>query len=259
MKALKIIGILIIILAAAIAGIAYYGYQNSGALIKDAVEKYGSEAIGTQVSLNTAKLNFDKDMNSSLKLSGLTVANPSGFSSDHALQLNEISVQLQPKSQTKELVIIDKILMSGAHIIAEEKNLNTTNLTTLADNLSQESSSTSQTSTNSSSSATPNLIVKSFEFNNATVDLISEQLGNQTVKMPNFSVKNLGGSKGLPPEALATALMDEILDQATSAVKKETRNAAKEKVRSELKDKLNEKLSDEDKEKLEGLKSLFKR
>ncbi|MGH1471852.1 MAG: hypothetical protein ACRBCS_11700 [Cellvibrionaceae bacterium] len=258
MKALKIIGILFIILVAAVAGIAYYGYQNSGALIKDAVEKYGSEAIGTRVSLDTAKLNFDKDMNSSLKLSGLTVANPNGFSSDHALRLGEISVQLQPKSQAKELIIIDKILMFGAHLIAEEKNLNTTNLTTLADNLSQDGSASSQTET-APSSTTPNLIVKSFEFNNATVDLISEQLGNQTIKMPSFSVKNLGGSKGLPPEELATALLDEILDQATTAVKKETRSAAKQKVRSELKDKINEKLSDDDKEKLESLKSLFNR
>lgn len=258
MKILKIFGILVFILIAAAAGLIYYGYQNSGALIKDAVEQYGSEAVGTKVSLDTAKLTIDKDINSSVKLSGLTIANPAGFSSDYAVKLNEISVQLQPKTQSQTLVVIDKVLMAGAHIIAEEKNLNTTNLTTLADNLSQPSTS-SNTSSSQSSAATPNFIIKSFEFNQATVDLISPQLGNQTIKMPNFSVKNLGGSQGMQPEALATALMDEILDQATAAVKKETRGRAKQKVRDELKDRLNERLSDEDKEKLDDLKSLFKR
>ncbi len=259
MKALKIFGILFLILIVAIAGIAYYGYQHSGDLIKDAVEKYGTEAVGTQVTLDSAKLNFDKETNSSLTLSGLTLANPSGFTSNHALQLNKISVQLQLKSQNEKLIIIDKILMSGAHLIAEEKNLNTTNLTTLADNLSQDGKSNASTAGSSSNADMPNIIVQSFQFNDASIDLISKELGDRTIKMPNFSVENLGGVNGLPPEALATALIDEILDQATSAVKKETRNVAKKKVRSELKDQIDEKLSDEDKDKLDSFKSLLKR
>jgi len=259
MKALKIIGILFLILVIAIAGITYYGYQHSGDLIKEAVEKYGSEAVGTQVTLNKAKLSFDKDTNSSLTLSGLTIANPSGFNSNYALELDTISVQLQLTSQNEKLIVIDTILMSGADIIAEEKNLNTTNLTTLANNLSQEEVSNETTTSSSSSADVPNIIVKSFQFKDASIDLISKELGNRTVKMPDFSVQNLGGVKGLPPEALATALMNEILDQATSAVKKETQDAAKKKVRSEIKDQINEKLSDEEKDKLDSLKSLLNR
>jgi len=257
MKALKIIGVLILLVIIGVGGLIYYGVQNLDGLIKTAVEKYGSEAVGTQVTLNEVKVDLRSGR---IELHGLQVANPPGYTTPYAFALNQIAVQVQPGSIGGSPIVIDEILIEEPSINAEEKNLSQTNLTELANNLNKGGSSEPAPADEpAGSTELPNIAVSSFQFNRANISLVSEQYGDRTINMPSFTTKNLGGSQGLPPNQLATALRDAVHDQATSAVKDATQHAAKHEIREKGKEAIDDNLSEDDKQKLDDLKSRFGR
>jgi len=261
MKAIKILGLFILVVIIAVAGLAYYAFNNLDRLIVQGVEHYGSEAIGTKVSLEAANVEVQKGR---VELSGFQIANPPGFDSQYAFAFNKIITQVdldQSLLDQNQAITVREITIDGASVIAEQKNLTDTNLTVLAEMLSENSSGTSTAPEEATSESGAARLIKvgSFTFSNANILLITEEWGERDIQLPTISVKNLGGDKGLLPEALATELMNIVLAQAEKAVKKELTGLAKQKVRSELKDRLNEELDDDQKENLNKLKSLFGR
>lgn len=255
MKALKITGVAVLLLILVIGGLIYYGLSNLDRFIKMAVEDFGSEAVGTEVTLRDVNVELQSGR---IELLGLQVANPPGYTTDYAFALSQIAVQVQPGSLGADPIVVDEITIDGPSINAEERDLTRTNLTDLADNLKGDGAAEPEPEPASGEAADlPNIAVSRFQFSNADISLVSEQYGDRTINMPSFVTTDLGGSAGLPPDQLATALMDEVLSQATSAVKGATRDAAKQEVRERAKEAIDENLSDEDKEKLDDLRSRF--
>ncbi len=261
MKAVRIICLLVLVALLALGGLVYYGLNNLDRFVVQAVEHFGTKAVGTEVSLDSANIEAQRGR---VELSGFQIANPPGFDSQYAFALNKIVTQVDLNlalADESQAINVREISIDGASVIAEQKNLTDTNLTTLADMLGKNSgnSSTPQEGSNDAPGASRRIKIGSFTFSNANILLITEEWGERNIKLPTISVKNLGGNEGMYPEALATELMDIVLAQAETAVTKEIESLGKKKVRSELKDRLNEKLDDEQKEKLDGLKSLFDR
>ncbi|GAB1255760.1 hypothetical protein NBRC116494_02620 [Aurantivibrio plasticivorans] len=256
MKALKIFLGIVVVLAIVIGGVSYYAVKNIDDIIKTAVEEQGSKAIGTQVTLGSAHVDWK---NARVELKDLKIANPDGFSTDYVIALTEAVVDLNLDSLEKRVIILDEILVDGPSIIAEERDLKI-NLKQLADNLPKGESAKASESADSTSSAPEILLeVKKFTFSDANLQLVSQEYGDRTLTVPTISQTNLGSPNGVTPDVLAQQLIDRVLDSANDAVTKATKNAAKEKVREKAKEELNERLSDEDKEKLDDLRSLLKR
>ncbi len=99
-------------------------------------------------------------------------------------------------------------------------------------------------------------MIQRITFADSTIDLQSETLGNKTVKLAGFTLRNIGSkSKGLSPEAAGEVVVNAILNKVKAQVKRELKSKAKAKLKKKLNDKLEEKLE----EKLKGkLDSLFK-
>jgi len=58
MKILKIVAISIVVLLAIALGIAYYSSGKIDAYVKTAIEKYGSESLGTKVSVGEVNISL---------------------------------------------------------------------------------------------------------------------------------------------------------------------------------------------------------
>src|SRR5262245_24810509 len=91
----KKLGLAVLVLVIILGGAFYYFYSNAGAIIKSAIEHYGSEATRTAVHVSSVNLALSTGEGS---LSGLRVANPEGYSAGDALALGKISVTVDPKS-----------------------------------------------------------------------------------------------------------------------------------------------------------------
>lgn len=259
MKAVKIILGLVIAIIAIVALVAVLALQNINQLVKTAVETVGPDVVGTEVRLAEVDIKL-QDGRGTLK--GLTVANPAGYSQPLAFSLGEVALDIDPASLTKDVYVIDEVLVSSADLFAEYKDLSNNNLQALVDNMGGESSeqATSNTEASADSGSDVLLAVKKFTFENSSIDVSTAEWGQRTVNLPAIRLTNLGtADKGLTPEQLTEKVMSQLLDQVKDAVSDDLKALAKEKAEEELKSKLEEKLGEGGKEKLDSLKSLFGR
>ena len=104
MKKLMIgLGLIVVIVA---GGLLYLG-QNAPKIIQAVIEDQGSTV--TQVPVNVAGVDFSiADLKVGIR--GLVVGNPAGFSTDNAISLGEISVQIS-QDWSSDLIIVDEIVI----------------------------------------------------------------------------------------------------------------------------------------------------
>jgi len=110
-----IIGVIAIVVLA-VVGIGAFIYVKSDALVKEAIEKYGTDVAGAKVSVSSVKLDIP---NGKATISGLTVANPAGFNTPTAFKLGEITVALDPGSVSKNPIVIKQILVGAPEVTYE--------------------------------------------------------------------------------------------------------------------------------------------
>ncbi|NIB43736.1 AsmA family protein [Pseudomaricurvus alkylphenolicus] len=256
MKAVKIIGGLVVAAIAVVAIVVVVGLQNLDQIVKTAVERVGPQVVGTEVGLADVKLDLQKGRG---ELHGLTVANPQGFSNNSAFSLGEIALDIDPASLTGDVIVINEVLISKAQLLAEHKGLAETNLQALLDNVKKNSGSSGSTeSQTSEAGADVKLAIEKFTFEEGAMKLQSEEWGEQSLKLPTIRLKDIGSKEqGLTPDELASAVIQPILASAKEAVQDHLEDLAKEKAKEKLNEKLKEKLGEDGAEKLDQLKSLF--
>lgn len=263
MKALKVIGIVALVLVIAFAGLIWYGYRNLDNILHTAVERFGSEVTGTEVSLQDVNVDLQGGR---VQFDDLVIANPPEYTTDYAFALKSIAVQVKSESLgtgPDSVVVIEEVLIDGASVIAELRGLRESNLQQLAqnvqDSLPAEKEPAPAEPQPPAEYTGPNFRVRQFLFSNADIALVSPQFGERTLAMPSVRATDVGGEAGLPPRELAAALLKQVLDQATAAVRREVEGAAKAEVRSRTEEELRERLSEEEQEKLQNLRDFLNR
>lgn len=261
MKAVKILGIILLVLAIGFGLTLWYGLRNIDTLVQTAVERFGSDVTNTAVELQSVDIQLQEGR---AQLSDLTIANPEGYSSEYAFALDDIIVQIDRRSLgtgAEDVIVIEEITVDGASIIAELQGLQNSNLQELAKNVQRKIPAEQDTAPPEPPSeyVGPNLRVMTFQFSNASIQVISDQFGERTLDMPTVTAADLGGANGLPPRDLASALLEQVLAQAIATVKKEVGDTAKQEVRSRVQERIQENLSEEEQEKVRGLRDILNR
>lgn len=113
---IKKIALALAILVLAVAGAVYYFASNLDGLVKSAIERYGSEATQTKVTLKGAELSPTAG---SGRLQGLVVGNPKGFSTPEAMSLGDISVTLDIASLQSNPIVIKEVLITQPSVTYE--------------------------------------------------------------------------------------------------------------------------------------------
>ena len=227
--------------------------QNLDAIIKQVIEDVGTEVVGTRVSVDSVKFTLQEGRG---EIYGLSIGNPPGFSAKNAFEMDEIAVQIEPRSLTGPVIVINEVLVDGARLAAEQKGTST-NLKQLMDGMKSTSSEPAPPPSGEPSDI--RLMLEKFAFINSEADVKTEQLGDKSLKMPDIKMANIGDREtGLTPEQLAGKMMNKIVKQAEKAVKNYLENLVKDAAKQEVDRRINEKLGAEDREKLEGLKGMLK-
>lgn len=128
MKALKVIGSVILVLVVVILLVLSFGL---GGIIKKAVTTVGPKALGAPVALESVQVSPFTGL---VHLKGLVIGNPEGFHTDSAAQIGEFKVQLDLASLLTDKIIIKEILIDGPQI-TYEKSLRSSNFTELQKNV----------------------------------------------------------------------------------------------------------------------------
>ncbi|MCA9473372.1 MAG: AsmA family protein [Nitrospirales bacterium] len=85
-------------------------------MIKAGIERLGPELTGTPVTLTQTNLSVFSGQG---QLEGLTIGNPSGYETGHALKVGNIQVALSLSSMLSGTLLIEEILIESPEIVVE--------------------------------------------------------------------------------------------------------------------------------------------
>ena len=217
----KLLWFSLLILAIALS-IFVYGLFNADILIKKSIEKYGSEALQTNVSVSSVKLDLVK---ATVRIEGLVIDNPAGFSKAKAFQVALLELDLDEKHLNTHQILVSKVLIHEPKVTYEHTHLGD-NLSILEKNAiaygakigdSIASSGASQ----QSSKSDLRMRVSNIYLNKGSVHLVDDRLIdiNMTFDLPNIYIKEIKtGPDGSSVEEIASQVMSSLFSSTQSAV-----------------------------------------
>jgi len=228
-----VIGI-VVVLVLAVAGAGVYLLQNLDDIVKGLIEEIGTETVGQKVSVADVKIKLGEG---SATISGLTVANPPGYSNEPVFSLDNISVSIDAGSITGPVYVINEISVDGVSVLAEQKGA-TTNVQALLDGMPQTESS-GEAAAGSSAGSDVLLAIGQLNFANGSMELRSDQFENQKVELKRLNLRNLGTPEnGLTPEQVGAEVANQLVAQIQKAAQDAIGQYVKKKAESKLKEKL---------------------
>ncbi len=264
----KIILGLVVVVIVAVGGGIYYGLSNLDAIVKAAIEKYGSEVTQTAVRVGKVRIKLTEGDGA---IHGLTVANTGGFTEKLAFSLGEIGLGIDLESLKEEPYVINHVTVRAPQVFVEINKDNKTNLNELKNNLTGgKTSSSTKPGTAQSTGKEPRLIIKRVTFEQGRIAAkVTPLKKDYDLKLPRINMVNLGGSKGATPTELASEILKRLTDAATAEIKKKGIDAeldklkakAQERVDAEkakLQEKADSKIEAEKQKVEEKLKGLFR-
>ncbi len=246
----KIILGAILILFVTIGFGVYYVLSNLDNIVKAAIETYGSEATQTAVRVDSVKLGLQ---DGSGAIYGLTVSNPKGYAAPQVFSLGEISTQVDLKSLSEEVIVIEHITVKAPEVFYELNSAGKSNLDELKQNISSGASGSSGSSANQGSGSEPKLIIRKFLFAEGNIHAKVVPLNkNYELKLPKIEMSNLGGKNGATPTQIANQILKILTDRAMVEIQKKGLDQYRDKLEGEVdkrleaeQQKLNEKIGDQ--------------
>ncbi|MDP3516206.1 MAG: hypothetical protein Q8S94_03470 [Pseudohongiella sp.] len=107
---------LILVILALIIGAAMLIINNADSLVRRAIEVAGTNALGTEVKVNSVKLDL---MAGTATLSGFSIANPEGFSRADMLRFDELNLAIDLPSLNTDVVRINSIRPMNPYVLYE--------------------------------------------------------------------------------------------------------------------------------------------
>ena len=230
-----LIGVVVLLVIA--AGGAYYLYSNLGSIIKAAIENYGSQATQSQVKVNDVKLSLTSGEGA---ISGLSIANPKGFSAANAFALGLVSLKVDPASATKNPVVIKEIIIDKPQIAYEMAAQGGSNLQTIQNNVNafaKKMGGGGDTPAKQPDAASKEperkLIIESLSVRNGQIAASHAALKGEkiSVALPTINLTNIGKAKGGATPA-------EVANEVISAISQQAQKVATSELQKKLKDQL---------------------
>lgn len=229
----KTLWIVVALLIVAVAGGLYYVLTNLDSLVKQAIEKYGSQAAHTAVRVQHVNIQLKQ---AAAALSGLTVANPKGFSSANAFSLGHIAVRLDIKATSKQKIVIDEVQIQAPEVFYEINADKQGNLNLLKDNLTGGTKAPAAGTPAKAGGAQPIISIHKLVFAAAALHAKLVPLNNKEINLtlPTFALVNLNGT----PEQISRQVMNQLIDHAREEIRKQGIDAQLDKAKAQLKEKV---------------------
>ena len=189
-------------------------FANLDAIVASIIETEGSKALGTEVAVSGVTLDLTSGK---AGISGLTIANPDGFSGGDAFALDSIEVQIDIASLQTDVFVIDSVNIGGSSIAYELKADGSNNFQALMDGMSSGGDSSG-----GDSGPGTKLIIDKLNFAGSNITVTSEMEGveNQDVNLPGFNMSGVGRPNGATSGEVAKAVAGELTGAVIAAAAK---------------------------------------
>ncbi len=209
--------IISVIFAVVVIVVLIVFFTSIDRIVAAAIERYGSLATQTDVQVSDVTIKLQSGEGS---VKGLKIGNPSGFSTSYAFTLKDVSIRIDPSTVTKDIVVIDRILVSTPHVVYEINDSGQANINVIHQHIKQFQgrSAPDATGEEKKEESGVKLLIRQLEIEGGRVDVhIPVQPEPLTATMPRIEIANLG-SGGAPPREIAARILSVLVQNVGPAV-----------------------------------------
>ena len=161
-------------------------------IAKSAIEVGATYALGVETQLDKARIGI---FSGEFRLSGLNIANPEGFDSDHFLNLNEGELIVSPTALLKDTVVVPKLAFSGIDMNLEKKGKKE-NYRVILENLNKDTEPGEESPDEEAPKENKKFVIKEILIRDIAVhaDLIpiGGDISRMTFRIPEIRLENIG-------------------------------------------------------------------
>jgi hypothetical protein len=214
-KVLIIFAALAVVFFAALAVL----WTNIDRIVKAAIEKYGSEVTRTEVRVSSVSIRLTAGEGA---ISGLTVANPRGFSSSRVFSLGTISARIDTSTVASGPVVIDEVRISAPQVVYEMNASGDTNIGALKKNIAQSTAGppTKGTKKGTSAGTKARVFIRKLVIENGRIDVRIAAFGDRpsTVTLRRIELRDIGKHGGATPGQVAEQVLTALVEQVSADV-----------------------------------------
>jgi len=206
---------LLLLLALTAAGLIWLR-GNLDRLVRDAIVRYGSEMTQATLRLDAVELSASDGRG---VLNGLSIGNPAGFKTGHALQVRQIVLAVDLASVANEVVLIRQIELLAPDLIYEKAG-GRTNFDALQANIAQQLGEGGGAPAKHGK-PDKRFIVESFALRKARAQVSAGFLQGNTISiaLPDISLRDIGKAQGgLTAEELGQVIAQAINRQLRASI-----------------------------------------
>ncbi len=208
---MKKIAVVLLLVVIAVAGALFWLRGNLDGLVKGAIEKYGSAM--TQATVKVAAVEIEAADGRGV-IRGLSIGNPAGFKTAHALQVAEIDVAIDVGSLAADVVTVKKIAVAAPDVIYE-KGATMTNFDAIEKNIAAYLGPAKK------EGGGKKLIVDELVVRDAKAQASAPFMAGKTVSvpLPDIVLRDLGKAKGgVTPGELGQEVVKALKQRLAAAV-----------------------------------------
>jgi len=211
-KFLVIIAAAGLVLAAALA----FLWTNLDWIVKNAIERYGSQATGTRVRVRGVALHPGQGKGA---IEGLTVANPRGYAAPHILSLGAIIVRIESRTIASDPVVIEDIRITSPLVVYEMNDALVANVDVLKKHLNHPEKPATRGKKGSKEQG-KRLRIRHLAIENAKAEVRVAALDDKPriVSLSRIEMTDIGGKNGAPPVEVAKQIVTAILSEVSKEV-----------------------------------------
>lgn len=210
---MKKLGLAATALLLLLAGGLFWLRGNLDGLVKEAIATQGSAMTQAEVSVGAVEIRASDGTGI---IRDLSVGNPAGFKTAHAVKVGEIEIGIDIASLTREVVIIRKVAIRSPDVIYEKGEV-MTNLDAIQQNIAAYLGPSAK----KSDGGGKKLIVEELTLRDGRAQASAAFLQGKTVSvaLPDITLRNLGRAKGgLLPGELGREIAQALQQKLSSAI-----------------------------------------
>ena len=219
-RSIKLAGIVILLLLVAAGAALYYSQSRVSSLVEAALgieaaaEELLTRAVGTEVAIESIDVAL---ADGELSILGLTVANPAGFHTPHALEADEVRVAMELVSLLEDTVVVREITVEKP-LLTYEIGSEGSNLEALQRNAESFAGSGEGTS---GAASTRRILIENLHVRGGKVAASAVFLKGKSwkVPLPDIHLRNLSsGDDGIAAGGVVREVTAEIARSARRSV-----------------------------------------
>jgi len=211
------LGVAALLVITAVGTVVYIASSLDG-IVQSAIIRYGSQVTQTDVKVASVEIKLQTGAG---KISGLSIANPPGFTDPDAIKLGLISTKIDTDSVTKNPIIIDEILVRSPSIYYEINASGISNIDILKKNIAKVTESGGDSAKEESSDSGIRLIIRKLSIENSKAVVRVAAMGNRnlTANIPTIRLTDIGKkSGGASPARIAQIISKILIDRVRGSV-----------------------------------------